>query len=67
MNNFEAAWSDWLKQKTYAIYEGETKEENFLGLADGHDEAHAISKFAQYDERDPKPLTAQRAWPNSKY
>lgn len=66
-NDFEAYWEDCLKQKTYAIYQGEGEEAEYLGIVNGHDENHARSKFAQYDERDPKTLTVSRAWPNSKH
>lgn len=68
MKDFEAYWADCLAQKEYAIYRtGEDGQPQFFGSIGGHDEAHAISKMAQYEEIDPKTLTASRAWPNSNF
>ncbi len=63
---FEAYWADCLAQKQYTIYRtGEDGQSEEFGLIGGHDANHAISKMAQYEEIDPKSLTATRAWPNS--
>jgi hypothetical protein len=60
--DFAASWNDALKQKTYSIYQGE-EEPEYLGMADGHSPEHAISKMAQYEEIDPRTLSALVTWP----
>ncbi len=56
-NDFEANWNDSLAQKEYAIYD---QNGQFVGLADGHDADHALHKFAQFDERNPRDLKAEK-------
>ena len=67
INDFEAYWNDCLAQKAYSVYQGEGEEAEYIGLINGHDADHAISKMAQHEEIDPATLTATRTWPDSNH